>query len=174
MLQIVCLEYKSFNVIAIIFLPLGKIPSPQIVNTNPVEIGHYVSPPAPVYQVTDTDVEAMSKTIARLRRDLEDEKKKNEILIGKNLKIKEENESLAKLVKQHKEKIEKLLSKKISAAEKKRIVQEVLKNSKFTEVWHFCFKYYLKLKSFISKSFRSRGLLLLTKANVTSRVGYKE
>ena len=128
------------NVVAIIFFPLGKIPSPLIVNTNPVEIGHYVSAPAPAYQVTDTDVEAMSKTIGRLRRDLEDEKKKNEILIEKNLKTKEENANLAKLVKLHKEKIEKLLSKKISAAEKKRIVQEVLKNSKFTEVWHFCSK----------------------------------
>ena len=123
------------------FPSTGKLPSDMIVNCNPVEMGNNVPAPPPDIKDSDTDVEALSKTVEKLRRDLEDEKKKNEILQEKNQKTKKENADKQKLLDKQRKRIEKILSKEISEAEKKRIVKELLqKNTKFTIVGHFCYQ----------------------------------
>ena len=142
------------------FPSTGKLPSDMIVNCNPVEMGNNVPAPPPDIKDSDTDAEAMSKTIQKLRRDLEDEKKKNEILHEKNQKTKKENADKQKLLDKQTKRIEKILSKEISEAEKKRIVKELLqKNTKFTIVGHFCYQL-SSLQLSNSGSFTYRSLLI--------------
>ena len=116
---------------------IGAQPSHSIVNTNPAELASHVG--YQVFQVpettdADTDNEALSKTIQKLRRDLVVENLKNAKLEEHNQDLIKQRESYKALLTKKDKRIAKLTAKKVSKVEKQNIVKEVLGETKFTEV----------------------------------------
>ena len=116
---------------------IGAQPSHSIVNTNPAELASHVG--YQVFQVpettdADTDNEALSKTIQKLRRDLEVENLKNAKLEEHNQDLIKQRESYKALLTKKDKRIAKLTAKKVSKVEKQNIIKEVLSETKFTEV----------------------------------------
>ena len=122
---------------------IGATPSCININKN---IPGQTTEPVPEPKNLSEHTELLTETIEKLKKELEEEKKKLE----EEKKKREEAEKKAKLEKEKKEKlrkklskreirIKKLLDKKISIAEKHRIVTEILQeNTEFSKaVWHF-------------------------------------
>ena len=121
---------------------VGTIPSPNVINDhNPAYGPPIPKPPPPVAEPQDgkTVNEILSETIQRLRRDLIESNIKNAKLEEKNKTVTEEKERLRVLVHQQKQRIDRLLSKTTSVAQKKEIVREMLADTKFTPVKHSIF-----------------------------------
>ena len=106
----------------------------MIVNDNPAELANNVIAPGPEVIDADTDNEALSKTIFRIRKELVAEKVKTAKLKQVNEELVKERSNLRKKLAERNERIAKLTSKKVSKKEKMEMLDEILKESSFTDV----------------------------------------
>ena len=106
----------------------------MIVNDNPAELANLVIAPGPEVTDADTDNEALSKTIFRIRKELVAEKVKTAKLKQVNEELVKERSNLRKKLAERNERIAKLTSKKVSKKEKMEMLDEILKESSFTDV----------------------------------------
>ena len=106
----------------------------MIVNDNPAELANNVIAPGPEVTDADTDNEALSKTIFRIRKELVTEKVKTAKLKQVNEELVKERSNLRKKLAERNERIAKLTSKKVSKKEKMEMLDEILKESSFTDV----------------------------------------
>ena len=106
----------------------------MIVNDNPAELANNVIAPGPEITDDDTDNEALSKTIYRIRKELVTEKVKNAKLQEVNAELIKERSNLRKKLNERNQRIAKLTSKKVSKKEKMEMLDEILKESSFTDV----------------------------------------
>ena len=106
----------------------------MIVNDNPAELANNVITPGPEVTDADTDNEALSKTIFRIRKELVAEKVKTAKLKQVNEELVKERSNLRKKLAERNERIAKLTSKKVSKKEKMEMLDEILKESSFTDV----------------------------------------
>ena len=121
------MKYESINV-------LGAKPSPNIVNTYPPGLGPRKPPEPEPPQNEDSTTATLSDTIQRLRRSLIEEKLKNVKAEEENQSLMDKNEKLRVALHKRKIRVKKLQNRKVSDAEKKQIVHEMLSETKFTKV----------------------------------------
>ena len=112
---------------------IGAKPSPNIVNTYPPGLGPR-KPPEPEPTQNEDPVATLSATIQKLRRELIEEKLKNVKAAEENQTLSDKNEKLRVALHKRKIRIKKLQNAKVSDAEKKQIVHEMLSETKFTKV----------------------------------------
>ena len=115
---------------------LGAKPSHEIINDQNPEFGPRIPPPPPPTLPSEERPtnEILAETIQRLRRNLEEETRKNKDFEEKNEKLRKEKETLRITVHQQEKRIERLTNKEVSIPEKKKIVREMLSETKFTPV----------------------------------------
>ena len=98
-----------------------------------------MGPPPPEVQpgpakIDETDIDILSNTIQKLRRDIIEQKKKTEHYKQQNRKLIVEKETLRKQLSKTRYDFKKVKSRKMSKAEKLKVVTEVLDHTKFTKV----------------------------------------
>ena len=119
------------------------VPSPNVANPVGDRLKTLLNPDEPVIQDSDSDTDALSKSLQILRAKLYEETRKKKYWEEKYKETYAEKERIRKLLDLRNKQVNQLKDKAVTKSEKIRIVKEILKDSNFSEAIYgiFTFNY---------------------------------
>ena len=112
------------------------VPSPNVPNPVGDRLRTLLNPDEPVIVNSDSDVDALSKSLQILRANLYEEIRKKKYWEEKYKETYAEKERIRKLLDLRNKQVNKLRDKAVTKSEKITIVKEILKDSNFSEAIH--------------------------------------
>ena len=109
------------------------VPSPNVANPVGDRLKTFFNPDGPVIPDSDSDVDALSKSLQMLRAKIYEETRKKKYWEEKYHETFAEKEKLRKLVDLRNKQISKLKNKTVSKSEKIKILKDILKETNFSE-----------------------------------------
>ena len=109
------------------------VPSPNVPNPVGDRLKTLLNPDEPVIVNSDSDVDALSKSLQILRANLYEEIRKKKYWEEKYKETYAEKERIRKLLDLRNKQVNKLRDKAVTKSEKITIVKEILKDSNFSE-----------------------------------------